>query len=231
VFAARVASAPVQTAIDRLLRSRGIRGEHLDDTKNGVVAALLGMCDPPPDEERCLAAALAISENLAASYFRRRTARRKYDAGPTDLAGSASAQDDGAAPSAHANAQIAERFGCVTGTMANRPMAAREEVRTAWARRLVIVTIGGGLLAALPFLLRERDDRVVHSPPPPALSAQPRPEPRVDDLRARAFEACAAGRWNECAGLLDRARARDPGGESLLRVQAARGAIAARGAP
>jgi hypothetical protein len=42
------------------------------------------------------------------------------------------------------------------------------------------------------------------------------------ELRRKAFEACDAKRWKECADRLDEARAIDPEGEHLPEVQAER---------
>ena len=68
------------------------------------------------------------------------------------------------------------------------------------------------------------------APPHIARTYEPHPEPspderRADALRAQAFDACGASRWDECKGKLDEARALDPAGERAQPVREERAVL------
>jgi len=84
----------------------------------------------------------------------------------------------------------------------------RVPLRARWAATLLAATMT--LLMAALFLL-------------PGISVvgggKHGPETNAAELRRKAFEACDAKRWKECADRLDEARAIDPQGEHLPEVQ------------
>jgi hypothetical protein len=85
----------------------------------------------------------------------------------------------------------------------------RVSLRTRWAATLVAATMT--LLMAALFLL-----------PGIAVVGGGRHDPQqanAAELRRKAFEACDAKRWKECADHLDEARTLDPEGERLPEVQ------------
>ncbi len=67
---ARVASSPVRTAIDNVLRRR-VPEQDVGALTSDVLFDLLQMADPPVDDERCKAAAIDIAFKKAATHIER----------------------------------------------------------------------------------------------------------------------------------------------------------------
>jgi DNA-directed RNA polymerase specialized sigma24 family protein len=119
--------------------------------------------------------------------------------------------------------EIADEVGVDYATAHARLARMRFDLRK-WALQ---VSTGLSILLVAVVGYRVVGPHVEAVPPHPAVSvpapvAPPPAPPDVAELRRRAFDACDAGRWNECQRDLDEAKAGDPAGESDERVVAAR---------
>ncbi len=241
-----LADAELHRLVRRALYKRGLRGEHIKDTLQDVLAAAWKAPHFPTDPVEALKYTLGMAGNIAVDAIAEQTDDAPYDdeaphavtleqsgAAERDLAGrvfDAAVERDPQAAEWVVRTKIhGEKIEHVAGEVGMQPAAMRQRIKRLldWLREntsfvSLVVGLMMCIVVGLPEMLASVGSEPVPETAPSVPPVQRKVPPRAQDARDRAFAECDQGNWEDCLVDLDEAEQMDPAGEADPRVREAR---------